>query len=233
MYQVRMRAAPGTRFGRPFFASLLLLFHGIALSQTEDPVHRMLAAVERGAIDSVRALLPELCQAYPKEAGYLYLTAITESDADQALRQYQTIVHSYPSSEWADDALLRLYQYHYAIGAYNTADQYLSRLETDYPTSPLLSETQARPTGQAAAPTGSDPALYSVQVALLADRDQAEELLEKMRKLGYTGELRTKRVGEKAMTALWLGSFPSADAAKEFLKKLKNRHRLDGLVVKR
>jgi hypothetical protein len=213
---------------------LLLALTGRAASQTTDPIQRMRTAIERGAGDSVRTVLAELRQAYPNDAGYVYLSAIIELDGDRALRLFQSILQSFPASEWADDALMRLYQYHYAIGAYNTADRYWSRLETDYPDSPYLL-TAASPTSPAATPAGirKEPAAYAVQIGLYDDRDQADEALEKMKKLGYTGDLYEKHVGEKRLTAVRVGSFLTSEEALAFSKKLKSRHRLDGIVVKR
>ena len=207
--------------------------HFIALGQQDDTIRRMITAVRLGAGDSIRAFLPELVKTYPNEPGYVYLMALTESDGDKALRHLQAVIRSFPASEWADDALFRLYQYHYAIGAYRTADQYRSRLETEYPQSEYVSAMRSRQPDPGTAAGEVRSGGYSVQVGAYSSREEAEEILAEMKRHGYSGELRTKRIGDKNLVAVWLGVFPSLESARSFSGKLQSRHRREGIVVKR
>ena len=46
---------------------------------------------------------------------------------------------NFPQSEWADDALYRVYQFYYALGLYRTAELKMNQLRGDYPASRYLS----------------------------------------------------------------------------------------------
>lgn len=225
-------AGAGVRSVCLFLAPMAFL-RFIAVGQPDNSIQRMIAAVQLGSADSIRVFLPELIKTYPNEPGYVYLMALTESDGDKALRHFQTIVRSFPASEWADDALFRLYQYHYAIGAYKTADQYRSRLETEYPQSEhVASMRSVQPDPGPVAPQAGS-AGYSVQVGAYISREEAEDVLVEFKRFGYSGELRTKRIGGKTLIAVWLGVFPSVEAARSFSGKLQSRHHRESIVVKR
>ena len=53
-------------------------------------------------------------------------------------RQLQRVAVEYPSSSWADDALLRLVQLDYASANLDGAARNLERIRLDYPGSPLI-----------------------------------------------------------------------------------------------
>jgi len=86
----------------------------------------------------VRSELPSLLSRYPNNPGVLYLQGVLTTDGTEAVRIYQSIVDNFPKSEWADDALYKVYQFYYAIGLYRTAEIKLNQLQTDYPQSKYL-----------------------------------------------------------------------------------------------
>lgn len=206
-------------------AVLAAAWFSVCRAQPVSGIAALLHAVERGRADSVRAQLAALAEARPRDPAVLYLLGVAESNGDKSLPYFQAIVENHPTSEWADDALLRLYQYYYAVGAYNTADIWLSRLRSEFP--------DALPAGKRVAPGGGDTLLYAAQVGVFASRERGQERLEEMQQLGYTAELVQKRVGERVMYAVWVGRFPSLAAAKEASGKLRRRHRIDAIPVRR
>lgn len=115
---------------------------GHAAAQT-DP--RLIAAVrlaQEGQADSARGItrdllgrLPITDTLYPQALFAAAAVAATAPEMEKALRR---IVVEYPSSEWVDDALLRLAQLDYGGGDVQGAAQKLERLKNDFPTSPLL-----------------------------------------------------------------------------------------------
>lgn len=101
----------------------------------EPDIQRYVEMVEAGNGDSVREQLPLLLKQYPNDPGVLYLQALLTADGADAVRQYQHIVDTYPNSEWADDALYKIYKFYYAIGLYRTAEMKLDQLRAKYPNS--------------------------------------------------------------------------------------------------
>ncbi|RMH68722.1 MAG: hypothetical protein D6675_15055 [Gemmatimonadetes bacterium] len=66
-----------------------------------------------------------------KVPGALFMLGKLESNPNRAMSIYQKIVDRYPNSEYADDALFEVAQYHYSVGQYLTAiDQHRRVLET-------------------------------------------------------------------------------------------------------
>jgi tetratricopeptide (TPR) repeat protein len=190
----------------------------------------MLRAIEQGRGDSLRAQLAALAEARPRDPSVLYLLGVAQQDGDKALPYFQAVVENHPGSEWADDALLRLYHYYYAVGAYNTADSYASRLRSEYPRSPLATDPGARRENRGG---GADTLRYAAQVGVFASLESARELLERMQRLGYTAELALKQVGERSVHAVWVGRFATLAEAKAFVGRLRQRHRVDAIPVRR
>jgi tetratricopeptide (TPR) repeat protein len=116
-----------------------LLFFASSIVRAEDPdIGKYLSRVEQGEADAVRSEVPSLLSRYPNNPGVLYLQGVLTTDGTEAVRIYQSIVDNFPKSEWADDALYKVYQFYYAIGLYRTAEIKLNQLKTDYPQSRYL-----------------------------------------------------------------------------------------------
>ena len=150
----------GARPRRPataawLMASALLVFLAAAASpaQTADdgPILELISRLDRGETEAVRQQLPELVAKYQNHPGILYVQARVATDGIEAAKLYQSILDNYPSSEWADDALFKLYQYYYAMGLYKTAELRMERLRKEYPGSAHL-------TGKSSPPDAGDSA---------------------------------------------------------------------------
>lgn len=146
---------PALRNLLQFFAAILLLGqllpHGAAFAQARRDISVLVAQVKAGAQDEVGKLLPALKKSHPDKAGVLFLEALMESNAERSVELYQRVADEFGKSEWADDALYRLYQYSYAVGAYKTAHSYTERIAKEYPQSPFLSREQRAAANQASA----------------------------------------------------------------------------------
>lgn len=115
--------------------AVALVVGAVTLHAQEPDVQQYVAMAEAGDSETVRGQLPSLLKQYPNHPGVLYLQALLTTDGAEAVRQYQYIVDSYPTSEWADDALYKIYKFYYALGLYRTAEQKLDLLRTKYPKS--------------------------------------------------------------------------------------------------
>ncbi len=132
---------------------VLLLFPLVVLTvpaQNAAPdIRALVARVNAGSADEVREQLPSLLSEHPNDPGVLYLQALLTREGADAVRTYQSIVDNFPKSEWADDALFKVYQFYYALGLYRTADMKMAQLKSAYPSSPF---TEAQPQAQSDAP---------------------------------------------------------------------------------
>ena len=135
--------------------ALFWVFSTHAMAQgTEPDVKKYVDAIANGKADEVRNELPGLVTKYPNNPGVMYVQGLLTREGSEAIRTYQSVVDNFPESEWADDALYRIYQFYYALGLYRTADIKMKQLAERYPNSPYLKAipgAQAAQVGEAAA----------------------------------------------------------------------------------
>ncbi len=134
------------------------IFPATGRAQARRDIAILIAQVKAGAGTEVAKLLPALKKSHPDKAGVLLLEALLETNAEKAVELYQRVADDFPRSEWSDDALYRLYQYSYAVGAYRTARTYTDRIAKDFPQSPFLSREQRAAAMKAAKEAGTEKA---------------------------------------------------------------------------
>lgn len=122
---------------------LLLVATCIALSappvRAQQPdIENYLTMIENGQAEPVRAELPSLLGRYPGHPGVLYLQAVLTTDGSAAVRMYHDIVEKFPASEWADDALFKVYKYYTSIELMRTAELKANELRSRYPNSKYI-----------------------------------------------------------------------------------------------
>lgn len=117
----------------------VLVFAAVGIGYAQRPnIESYIIMIEGGQAEQVRNELPNLLNQFPNNPGVLYLQALLTTDGAEAVRLYQNIVDKYPTSEWADDALYKVYKFYFAIGLYRTAEIKLNQLRANYPDSKYL-----------------------------------------------------------------------------------------------
>lgn len=247
-----------------FFALLLCLsFPSQSIrAQADREIAALVERVKRGGGEEVARLLPTLQKSHPDKAGVLYLEALLATNAEKAVALYQRIADEYAQSSWADDALHRLYQYSYAVGAYRTARSYSERIAKEHPRSSLAKDRLAAEGKERVAPAvpggsvknvsaeksaagetavrstatpggAAGGASYAVQVGAYKRVSDARTLMDDLKTKGYTAYLREKTVRGKTYQAVWLGVFPDSVQAQAFARRLKSQQNIDAIVVRR
>ncbi len=223
--------------------SIFLLLPAALAAQGGSDIAALITRVRLGEGAEVAKLLPQLEKVRPNDAGVIFLGAMLESNAEKSVELYQRIADEHPDSEWADDALYRLYQYSYAVGAYRTARTHMDKLSARYPRSPYAARpadatAAAKPAGantdngkKEAAPRPAEG--YSVQVGAYTKADDASRQVAELKGKGYTAFVREKDAGGKRVHAVWLGLFTTFEQAQSFAAKLKQQQNIDAIVVRR
>jgi cell division protein FtsN len=176
--------------------------------------------------------------------GVLDLQGVLTTDGTEAAKIYQTIVDNFPKSEWADDALFKLYQYYYSVGLYKTADQKMEQLKRDYPYStyaadqPVVEEPKAIPQEAPAVVARPGKAekytvVYTVQAGTFSVLQNAEELKARFERDGYASSIFTIVNNGKKFHKVWVGEFPKQEDARRFSAEIKKKYNLDTIVVSR
>ena len=124
--------------------ALLLAGASAAAAQTDPRLTAAVRAAQEGQGDSARSTVDRLLAATaPTDSLYpeiLYTQAMVAGSAADMRRHLQRVVVEYPTSPWADDALLRLVQMDYATRTFDAAARNLERLRLDHPLTPLLAQ---------------------------------------------------------------------------------------------
>ncbi len=226
--------------------ALILLGHFLyAQTNINEPdIRQRLEMVEKGQADAVRAELPSLMTNYQNNPGVMYLQAVLTTDGAEAAKIYQSIVDNFPKSEWADDALYKLYQYYYSIGLYKTADQKLAQLKEEYPFSAYAAEQT--PAVEEKPVTKEKPAVmklggtvpkfvtnFTVQVGAFSTLQNAEDLKVKFEKEGFVSNIFTIVTNGKKLYKVWVGEYQTYEEAKRFTSEIKRKFNLASIVVSR
>ncbi len=129
-----------------FCLSALLLGAGASgvAAQTDPRLTAAVRAAQEGQGDSARSAVDRLLAATPPTDSLypeiLYTQAMVSNSAAAMRRDLPRVVVEYPTSSWADDALLRLVQMDYATRSFEGAARNLEHLRLDHPFTPLLAQ---------------------------------------------------------------------------------------------
>ena len=214
-------------------------------TQSGQPdIQRRLELIEKGQGEAVKAELPTLMTMFQNHPGVLYLQAVLTTDGTEAAKVYQTIIDNFPKSEWADDALFKLYQYYYSIGLYKTADQKMEQLKRDFPYStyaadqPVVEEPKVVPQEAPAVVTRPGKTekystVYTVQAGTFSVLQNAEELKARFERDGYTSTIFTIVNNGRKFHKVWVGEFQKQDEARRFSAEIEKKYNLQTIVVSR
>jgi cell division septation protein DedD len=234
---------------------IIVLWQSLAGAQSEGPnVQRYLALVNAGKADEVRLEIPGLLSKHPNDPGVLYLQAVCTTEGAEAVRIYQSIVDNFPGSEWADDALYKVYQFYYALGLYRTAELKMNQLTKDYPASKYLSaaagpEAQELPEEreQASATDTSRPVAlvpatapatvpssgFTLQMGAYTAQVNAERQKKFFEDLGHTVEVINRVKDNRTLFLVMVGSFPTAEEARAAGEEIRKKYNINSMVIAR
>jgi len=232
----------------PVLLLLLLVLAAPALrAQNADAeVTKYLAMVQNGQMEQVKAEIPSLLVRYPNNPGVLYLQAQTTSEGADAVRIYQSIVDNFPASEWAPEALFRVYQFYYALGLYRTAEMKMTQLKKNYPASKRATGGEEVDTGRlpedrpevppAGVPAAADthapaPAHFTLQVGAYTTQVNAEKQKAFFEGLGYPVEMISRVKENKSLFLVLVGTYPSAEDAKAQGAEIRAKYHIDSIVT--
>jgi tetratricopeptide (TPR) repeat protein len=214
-------------------------------STGEPDILKRLELIEKGQADVVKAELSTLMTNFQNHPGVLYLQGVLTTDGNDASKIYQSIVDNFPRSEWADDALYKLYQYYYSIGLYKTADQKLEQLKREYPFSTyatdqkVAEEPKTPPPAEPPTPvsrqarTEKPAVVYTVQAGTFSVLQNAEELKSRFERDGYVSHIFTIVNKGKKLHKVWVGDFSKQEEARRFSADIKKKYHLETIVVPR
>lgn len=242
----------------------MLMVLSVSILQAQDTpaeVTRYLSMVEGGQVEQVRSEIPTLLAKYPNNPAVFFLQGLVTVDGTEAVRTYQSIVDNFPKSEWADDALYKVYQFYYAIGLYRTAEIKLNQLKASYPASkyvtgvtavetqglpeekdqplsdPILTTPDATPTEQPTeaerTPAQASRGQYVLQVGAYSLQENAEKQKLFFEDLGFPVEVTNKVKDTRSLYIVLVGNYKSPEEARAKGVEIKKNYDIQSMVVTR
>jgi septal ring-binding cell division protein DamX len=191
--------------------------------------------VERGQGAMVEGELQQLMTTYQNNPGVMYLQGVLTTDGTEAAKIYQSIVDNFPKSEWADDALYRLYQYYASVGLYKTAEPQTKPPPQGTTTAQTLPDREPEQPAvlQPKGDVEKFSTTFTIQVGAFSTMTNAEELRKRFEKEGYASNIFTINRDGKKLHKVWVGEFQTQEEARRFIGEVKSKFGLDAIVVSR
>ncbi len=211
---------------------ILINSYFVSAQMYERKIIEYVRMVSKGQSIQVASKLPDLKRKIPRSAGLIYVEGLVATRGDEAIRCFSIIADSFPHSEWADDALARLFEYHQNSGKPNEAEENFERLRSEYPASPYLSTNYLRDIRfsdyQPQQERGND---YAVQIGAFSIRENAEKLQQRFSSEGYNADVYENLLdGKNLLFLVWVGSFGNNEEAQRVQGEIKAKYNIDGLI---
>ena len=236
MYRSRHILLTGTLSG----ALLLIIRHAQGQELSGGGIEKRLEMIKNGQIEEVKAELPSLLTRYQNHPGVLYLQGVLTSDGTEAVKIFQSVLGNFPKSEWADNALYKIYQYYYSLGLYKTAAQKYERLRQNYPNSPFLVQGEPRGTEREAEVAEKpnsvgepDDGTFAVQVGAFSTAENANKQKRFFHNIEHSVEILNKVKRGRSYYLVWIGNFKSYDEARKVGNEIKGKYKIEPIVVER
>jgi len=91
--------------------------------------------IDEGKMEEVQNSLPYLSSQYPDHPFILYLKAAINSNGEEAIEQFRTIIKDHPSSIAGELSIMKIGEYLYSNGLYTQASEQLKIIPLHYPES--------------------------------------------------------------------------------------------------
>ena len=99
---------------------------------SQDHLDALIQDVLHGSRDSAAIYLPAIDQKYPNNPTVMYLKGLLETDGDEAMKIFSNLYNTHPTSEYGDDAVMKVAEYYYAAGLYVQASSWLKKMPIYY-----------------------------------------------------------------------------------------------------
>ena len=99
---------------------------------SQDHIDALIQDVFHGFRDSVAISLPMIEQEYPNNPSVMYLKGLLETDGEKAMTIFSKLYNTHPTSDYGDDAVMKVAEYYYVAGLYVQAADWLKKMPIYY-----------------------------------------------------------------------------------------------------
>ena len=109
---------------------LLNIFISTLLCQVHLDI--LIQEVLSGSKDSATIYLPAIETQYPNNPNMLFLKGLMETNGEEAMQIFVKLYNNHPTSEYGDDAVMKISEYYYASGLYVQSAGWLKKMPLYY-----------------------------------------------------------------------------------------------------
>ena len=110
--------------------ALVYIFLSILLCQENLDI--LIQEVLSGEKDSAAIYLPIIEKRYPHNPNMLFLKGLMETNGEEAMQIFVKLYNNHPTSEYGDDAVMKISEYYYASGLYVQSAGWLKKMPLYY-----------------------------------------------------------------------------------------------------
>ena len=112
----------------------IIYFITICLSflRSQDYIDSLIQDVLHGSRDSAEKALSTIEQEYPNNPSVMYLKGLLETDGEAAMAFFSNLYNTHPTSDYGDDAVMKVAEYYYVAGLYVQAADWLKKMPIYY-----------------------------------------------------------------------------------------------------
>ena len=103
-----------------------------SLSFTQYHIDELIQNVLHGVKDSAALSLPVIEHEYPNNSSVMFLKGLLETDGEKAMKIFSNLYNTHPTSDYGDDAVMKVAEYYYAAGLYVQASDWLKKMPIYY-----------------------------------------------------------------------------------------------------
>ena len=111
---------------------IITLFIIASISSSQENIDKLIQHVLNDSKDSAVYYLPKIEQDYPNNASVLFLKGLLEQDGEKAMQIFSLLYNTHPTSEYGDDAVMKVAEYYYSAGLYIQASEWLKKMPIYY-----------------------------------------------------------------------------------------------------
>ena len=111
---------------------LFIIIFCLSLISAQDHLDALIQNTLHGNRDSAAVYLPTMEQRYPNHPSVMYLKGLLENDGKEAMLIFSKLYNTHPTSEYGDDAVMKVAEYYYAAGMYVKAADWLKKMPIYY-----------------------------------------------------------------------------------------------------
>ena len=104
----------------------------LSILPAQDHLDALIQNVLHGSRDSAAVYLPMMEQRYPNNSSLMYLKGLLENNGEEAMVIFSKLYNTHPTSEYGDDAVMKVAEYYYAAGMYVKAANWLKKMPIYY-----------------------------------------------------------------------------------------------------